>query len=90
MTHARADMNMTGRAALFARPVKVTQPVRFGSSLPAGVHRNCESFLLGNAANLQVVDRPPPVVAGIEQAKRNDQTWGPRGILQIDGNSLIG
>jgi len=32
MTHARADTNMTGRAALFARPVKLTQPGSSGSS----------------------------------------------------------
>ncbi len=70
MTHALADMNMTGRAALFARPVKVTQLANSNYSELMEFTEETTAFLFGNAADLNVVDCPPPVVAGVEQTER--------------------
>ena len=70
MTHTRADTNMTGRAPLFARPVKLTQPAGSDSSELMEFTEETTAFLFARAADLQVVDCPPPIVAGFEQTER--------------------
>jgi len=44
----------------------------------------------GKTNDLHVVDRPPPIVSGVEHAERDDHFSSPRGIVQIYGNCFIG
>jgi len=48
------------------------------------LYRRLASVLRYRKTNdLNVVDRPPPVVAGVEHAERDDHFSSPRGIVQI-------
>ena len=47
-------------------------------------------ILLGHTGDFNVVNRPPPVIAGLIQTERQNHACRPRGIVQFDGDGLVG
>ena len=45
--------------------------------------------LLWRTGYFHVVNRPPPVIAGVIQSECQDNGRRPRGIFQIDGDGLV-
>jgi hypothetical protein len=70
MTHTfcRHESDRTGN--VLARPVNVTQPAGSDSSELMEFTEETTAFLFAKAADLNVVDRPPPVISGFEQTER--------------------
>ncbi len=49
-----------------------------------------DDFLFGKAGNFNVVNRPPPVIAGLEQTERQNHARSPWRIILIDNDSFVG